>query len=137
MNPVVDTERDPAHKIATQHRLIESLLAGLRAAVAGGDAARAARSLAGLQRAFRAHFLLEEQHYFPLTREANPGVEPELQRLVEEHRAMLSAIERISGQLEEGAHDGASRALGSLESTLHRHEKAELLLLATPEAHPN
>jgi hemerythrin superfamily protein len=126
---VTNAEKDPAHKIATQHRLIKTLLRGLRSAIADGDASRAKRSLAGLQRALKAHFLLEEQHYFPRTREARPELETELRKLAEEHGEMLSSIAWLSSQLEEG--DRTRQALGSFESAFLRHEKNERELLET------
>lgn len=126
---MTNAERSPAHKIATQHRLIKTLLRGLRSAIAEDDADRAKRSLAGLQRALKAHFLLEEQHYFPRTREARPELETELRALTEQHGDMLSRIARLSTQIEEG--EGVTPALGSFESTFLRHEQTERDLLGT------
>lgn len=120
---MTNADNDPAHRIATQHRLIKTLLRGLRSAIADGDTPRTKRSLAGLQRALKAHFRLEEQHYFPRTREARPELETELRTLVEEHADMLSRVAHISTELEGG--DGASQVLDSFESTFLRHEKTE------------
>jgi hemerythrin superfamily protein len=126
---VANAENDPAHKIATQHRLIKTLLRGLRSAIADGDASRTKRSLAGLQRALKAHFLLEEEHYFPRTRETRPELETQLRNLAEEHGDMLSSVARISRQLEED--DGIRPDLGPFESIFVRHEKIERDLFGT------
>lgn len=116
---------DVAQRVASQHRIIESLMKGVRGAIAEGDLPRAKGRLVGLKRALDAHFVLEEDHYFPVTRKARPDLGADLEQLAEEHGAMRSALERISGHLDERAWDEAERAVAALDSSFRRHEEFE------------
>lgn len=118
-------ERSSARKVATQHHLIESLLRGLRAAVDDRDAERARARRTSVARALDAHFVLEEEHYFPSLREVRPELGSELASLVEEHAAMRGLAETLAAQVEAGDWAPATETAASLERTFHRHEKTE------------
>ena len=117
--------KSSAQKIATQHRLIESLFGGLGSALAARDAVHAQPRIAGLGRALDAHFVLEEGHYFPRLRDARPDCGPDLDRLVEEHLAMRSQVEDVSSCLDRGDWDAAAGTLAALRSLFERHEAFE------------
>jgi hypothetical protein len=122
---------DVAHRVASQHRIIEWRMKGVRAAIAEGDLPQAKGRLAGLKRMLEAHFVLEENHYFPVARKARPGLGADLQRLAEEHGDIRSALERVSGHLEERAWDEARRAVAALDSSFRRHEEFESKVLCS------
>jgi hemerythrin superfamily protein len=122
--------KDSANKIATQHRLIGSLFAGLARALSARDRALSARRTASLRRVLEAHFVLEEQHYFPRLRAERPDRASDLDRLVEEHVDMRSLAEAILAEFDQDEHQRAewqeaARVLNALHSLFERHEAAE------------
>ena len=118
-------ERTASDKVGTQHKLIESLLRGMREALAGDDAARAAARVKSLHRALMAHFRLEEDHYFPVLESERPQLRPELEVLRGEHAEMRAVLEEIAGALADGAQERAADAGRALECAFHTHEARE------------
>lgn len=118
-----------AHRVEGQHRIIEALVKGVRGAIEAGDLPRATGRLVGLTRALDAHFVLEESHYFPVTRKAHPDLGADLERLVEQHREIRSSLERIADHLDARAWEEAGRAVAALDSSFRSHEDIEAKLL--------
>lgn len=123
-------ERSSRDKVATQHQLIESLLRGLATAVASRDAERAGTRHASLSRALDAHFVLEEEHYFPRLREKRPDLAAALDALAEEHAEMRRMLAELTDALGAGAWDEAARGATALERCFHGHEETERGVLA-------
>jgi hemerythrin superfamily protein len=117
--------KNVGRKIATQHRLLKSLFEGLGTALSAHDDDSAQRRTAGLRRALDAHFLLEEEHYFPRVRDEQPDRETDLQRLVEDHLTMRSCVEQVSAQLDRAEWEAAARTFNDLRARFQRHEASE------------
>ena len=113
------------HKVATQHRLIESLLKELARAVSDGDGARSRSRLASLRRALEAHFALEEDHYFPALREARPDLDADLRALEEQHGQLRADLDRIAAGVDEPTLEPVRSALGAFDACFRRHEETE------------
>ena len=118
-------QKSSAHKIATQHRLIESLFVGLGSTLSVRDEVLARRRSAGLRRALDAHFVLEEDHYFPRLCDARPDRAPDLERLIEEHVTMRSHADDVSAHLDRGDWGAAVGTFDALRSLFKQHEARE------------
>lgn len=127
---MADAERSSGDKVSTQHRILDTLLRSARKAAGAGDAAAATRKLAGLGRALDAHFVLEEEHYFPTIRRARPDLAEALDTLTEEHVDMRRSLGEIAERLEARAFEDATRTLADLDAALRGHEKTEEELLS-------
>jgi hemerythrin superfamily protein len=125
------TERSSADKIATQHRLIGSLFDGLARALSARDGGRAERKIVGLRRVLDAHFLLEEEHYFPGVRDQRPERASDLDRLVEEHVSMRKRAEEILARLDQAEWQPATESFDALRSLFEDHEASERQLVGS------
>jgi len=140
-------EKTSAHKIATQHQLIGSLFAGLARALSARNGGTAQRKIVGLRRVLDAHFLLEEEHYFPDMRDQRPDRAADLDRLVEEHVSMRKRAEEILARLGQAKSESewetgsesesetdwetAAVAFDSLRSLFEDHEASERQLVGS------
>jgi hemerythrin superfamily protein len=120
-----------ADKVATQHRLIESLFRGFDSALSSGDGEAVHARLGGLAEALKAHFTLEEDHYFPARRKASPEAAEGLDELTREHTQMLGALETITRQLEADAPGRAADTFRGLVAHFSEHEDREQQLLGS------
>ena len=118
-------EKTSAHKIATQHQLIGSLFAGLARALSARNGGTAQRKIVGLRRVLDAHFLLEEEHYFPAMRAQQPNRASDLDRLVEEHVSMRKHATEILARLDHAEWEQAAGAFNALRSLFQNHEASE------------
>lgn len=124
-------QKSPAHKIATQHRLIGSLFDGLARALSARDSGTAQRKIVSLRRVLDAHFLLEEEHYFPDMRDQRPDRASDLDQLVEEHVSMRKRAKEILAHLDQAKWEGASGAFDALRSLFDDHEASERHLVGS------
>lgn len=120
-----------AAKVAVQHRLIESLFRGFDSALSSGDREAVRARLGGLGDALKAHFTLEEDHYFPARREASPETAEGLEELAREHTQMRGSLETITRQLEADAPGRAADTFRSLVARFAEHESREQALLGS------
>jgi hypothetical protein len=120
-------------KIETQHQLLNSQLWGALRAAEGGLAVEAADRVNRLARTLELHLTLEEKHYFPERRAAQPDLADEIDRLIKEHgefrRSLSEAVEKVS----EGDVSGVSEILEGFAATFHQHERREHDLTANSE----
>ena len=125
----MDEPRSVAIKIATQHRLIDSLIGNLAAALDNGALAEAEDRGLRLMRAIEAHFTLEEDHYFPRAEAARAELADKVQALRAEHVVLGRGLDQTVQHISDGAIDQARAAFADFHSAFLRHEREELALL--------
>ena len=125
----MDEPRSVAIKIATQHRLIDSLIGNLAAALDNGALAEAEDRGLRLMRAIEAHFTLEEDHYFPRAEAARAELADKLQVLRAEHVVLGRGLDQTVQHISDGTIDQARAAFADFNSAFLRHEREELALL--------
>ena len=84
--------RRTARLIGGQHERLAPIFAELNAAVASGGTREAETAAYRLEGAMRAHFLLEEQIFFPALRGLYPDREPELRMLIKDHERLCAQL---------------------------------------------
>jgi len=125
----MDEPRSAAKKIATQHRLIDSLVRNLEGALANGVVAEAENRVQRLIHAIEAHFTLEEDHYFPRAEAERPELADEVRALRAEHVALARGLEQTAQHIDDGAVDAARATFRDFLEMLVQHEREELALL--------
>ena len=125
----MDEPRSVASNVATQHRLIDSQLEKVAAALDNSDLADAEVRVPRLLRAVEAHFTLEEDHYFPRAEAARAELADKLRALRAEHMEMRRGLELTAQHVRDGATDQARSAFVELRTLFVRHEREELALL--------
>jgi hypothetical protein len=125
----MDEPRSVTSKIAIQHRLIDSLIGNLSAALDRGDLAEAEERGLRLVRAVEAHFTLEEDHYFPRAEAARVDLADKVRALRADHAELNGGLDRTLQHISEGAIDQASAEFADFHSALLAHEREELALL--------
>ena len=121
--------RRTARLIGGQHERLAPIFSELSAAVARGGTREAETAAFRLEGAMRAHFLLEEQIFFPALQGLYPDRKSELEVLVKDHehlRALLRAlIDRIlASQLQL-----AEKAIADCSAALLEHEAREAVFV--------
>jgi hemerythrin superfamily protein len=125
----MDEPRSAAKKIATQHRLIDSLVRNLEGALANGVLAEAEDRVQRLIHAIEAHFTLEEDYYFPRAEAERAELADKVRALRAEHVVLGRRLEQTAQHIGDGAVDAARATFGDFHEMFVRHEREELALL--------
>ena len=120
-------------KVDTQHQLLNTQLSGALRAVDGDLQAGAADRVERLARSLELHLTLEEEHYFPELRAAQPGLADEIDRLVKEHAEFRRNMREAIAKAREGDAGGASTVLKDFAAAFHQHEERDHILNETEE----
>ena len=115
-------------KVDTQHQLLNTQLSGALRALDGDLQAGAADRVERLARSLELHLTLEEEHYFPERRAAQPDLADEIDRLVKEHTEFRSNLSKAVAKVREGDAGGASKILKAFAAAFYRHEEREHIL---------
>jgi len=126
-------ERTLEDKIETQHQLLNAQLSGALRAAEEGLAVDAVDRVNRLARTLELHLTLEEKHYFPERRAAQPDLADEIDRLIEEHGEFRRFLSEAIVKVSEGDASGASEILIGFAAIFHQHERREHDLNANPE----
>jgi CRISPR/Cas system CSM-associated protein Csm2 small subunit len=126
-------ERTVEDKIETQHQLLNAQLSGALRAAEEGLAVDAVDRVNRLARTLELHLTLEEKHYFPERRAAQPDLADEIDRLIEEHGEFRRFLSEAIAKVSEGDASGASEILKDFAEIFHQHERREHDLSANPE----
>ena len=117
-----------------EHVRLEALLDGVAAACAAGDAGGARIACDRLAKGLEAHLDGEESLYFPPISALRPDRRGALERLLEGHREIREALDRLQGRLAERDLADGERALAVLAQHLADHEADEEAFLDALDA---
>jgi len=112
-------------RIANQHARLAELWQQLLSAVDGGELETTHLAFRELRDGLIAHFDLEERIQIPALHGSNPGLQPALRRIVEEHTRFREALEGLTEHVEAGAFDVLRTAVARLHEGLSEHETFE------------
>jgi hypothetical protein len=117
-----------------EHARLEALLRAVAAACAAGGAGDAQTACDRLGVGLEAHLDREESLYFPPISALRPDRRGALERLLEDHREIRSALARLQGRLAERDLADGERALAVLARRLADHEADEEAFLDALDA---
>jgi hypothetical protein len=117
--------------ISAQHRQLDDFYAWLVAALDAGEAPAVFSAFRRFSDALEAHFALEDGLYFPALRGLRPALEPELEALGEDHRALRERLAGLARLVEASPCEACRRPLERLAGDLAEHEGREEGLLAS------
>ncbi len=129
--------RQTARLVAAQHERLAPIFAELNTALASGGTREAETAAFRLEGAMRAHFLLEEQIFFPALQGLYPDREPELRMLIKEHESFRAQLRALIDQILASQLDLAAKSLADCSAALLKHEaREELFVKALAEGEP-
>ncbi len=114
-----------ARRISAQHRQLDALYAALVDALQSGAQEQAREDFLRLREALLAHFEVEERTEFPALHGLDPGTEPELDTLIDQHETFRSELRALADCFAAGDVDQAARRLDGLGDRLGEHERNE------------
>jgi hemerythrin-like domain-containing protein len=132
----VKEQRGTADKVQTQHQLLKSQLSGALRAAEDEQGPEAAGRVERLARSLELHLRLEEEHYFPQARAAQPLLGDGIDELVLEHTELRRILREAVELLSRGDMKAGSAALGRYETIFRDHEQREFDLLEDRSANP-
>jgi hypothetical protein len=112
-------------RIATAHRHLDALFVRTLSALRRGEVGPAARDLDGLCEALEAHFLQEENLYYPPIVSLRPDTKVALEAAIHAHAEFRTSLRTIAELLAQGHHAEAVRAFDAFTAAFARHEVAE------------
>ena len=124
--------RSVADKVQTQHQLLKSQLSGALRALEGGQGADMADRVEHLARSLELHLTLEEEHYFPQARAAQPQLADALDELLLEHTELRSSLREAGELLAQGDVKAGGAMLKRYATMFRGHERREYDLLEKP-----
>jgi hypothetical protein len=139
-----DSEPDLRHRIRRtarliggQHERLAPIFAELESAVASGGTREAETAAFRLEGAMRAHFLLEEQIFFPALQSLYPDREPELRVLVKDHERLRAQLRTLIDRILAAELQLAAKSIADCSATLLEHEaREEIFVKALAEDKP-
>ncbi len=114
-----------ARLIGGQHERLGPIFAELNTAVASGDTREAETAAFRLEGAMRAHFLLEEQIFFPALQSLFPDRIPELMALVNEHGHLRALLRSLIDRILASQFQLAAKSIADCSAALLEHEARE------------
>ncbi len=129
--------RRTARLVGGQHERLAPIFAELNTAVARGDTREAETAAFRLEGAMRAHFLLEEQIFFPALQGLYPDREPELRMLMEDHELLRAQLRALIDRILASQLQLAAKSIADCSAALRKHEaREELFVKALAEGKP-
>ena len=129
--------RRTALLVGGQHERLAPIFAELNAAVASGDTREAETAAFRLEGAMWAHFLLEEQIFFPAFQGLYPDREPELRMLMKDHERLRAELRALIDQILASQLQLAAKSITACLAALLVHEaREELFVKALAEGEP-
>lgn len=108
-----------------EHSLLDGLVEDLTRALDAHRHQGALEAADALCDALFAHFLLEEDVYFPLLLRASPDHARSVQSARSGHQRIREQLEELRSALERGEPEAARRALGPVLDLFRQHEEQE------------
>ena len=129
--------RRTARLVGGQHERLAPIFAELNTAVASGDTREAETAAFRLEGAMRAHFLLEEQIFFPAFQGLYPDREPELRMLMKDHERLRAELRALIDLILASKLQLAAKSIAACSAALLEHEaREELFVKALAEGEP-
>lgn len=120
-------------EILEQHRRLDGLLGGVRAALAR-TLPEVGHALAELEEALAAHFEQEDRLYYPPIGSLRPEHRASVQRFASDHRRFLDRLEALADRIRRQAVAEAAREFETFAADFVGHEAGEEALLAALQA---
>ncbi len=121
--------RRTALLVGGQHERLAPIFAELTTAVASGDTREAETAAFRLEGAMRAHFLLEEQIFFPTFQGLYPDRELELSMLMKDHERLRAELRALIDQIHASQLQLAAKSIAACSAALLEHEAREKLFV--------
>lgn len=118
-----------SRRIPSQHRQLDQLYGTLSDTLDHGSPQAARTAFAHFADACRAHFAMEDAIYFPALHGLRPDLDRDLTELVEEHRELVSTLERLGDLFEDERPAEAEGELDRFVTRLQAHEGREERIL--------
>jgi hypothetical protein len=129
--------RRTARLVGGQHERLAPIFAELESAVASGGTREAETAAFRLEGAMRAHFLLEEQIFFPALQSLYPDREPELRVLVKDHERLRAQLRTLIDRILAAELQLAAKSIADCSAALLEHEaREEVFVKALAEDKP-
>ena len=120
--------------IAAEHRKLDTLCEGMRAALRSGDEAQVRDAFARLRRSVEAHFDQEDRLYYPAIRALKPERKELLYGFVEAHAQFRGRFGEIASGFESDDLEHVRRGFEAFADAFAHHEVHEEELLQSLEA---
>ena len=129
--------RRTARLVGGQYERLAPIFAELNTAVASGNTREAETAAFRLEGAMRAHFLLEEQIFFPALQGLYPDREPELRMLMKDHEHLRAQLRALIDRILASQLQLAAKSIADCSATLCEHEaREEIFVKALAEGEP-
>ncbi len=129
--------RRTALLVGGQHERFAPIFVELNTAVASGDTRAAETAAFRLEGAMQAHFLLEEQIFFPALLGLFPDREPQLRMLMKDHERLRAELRALIDQILASQLQLAAKSVAACSAALLEHEACEeLFVKALAEGEP-
>jgi hemerythrin len=112
-------------RIAAQHAKLGELCVALIDAVADDHVACVRAALATLREGLLAHFDVEERVQIPALHGSNPSLEPQLQRIIDQHTRFRSDLQIFTRAMQTGDLKALREPLALFVAALAKHEAQE------------
>lgn len=112
-------------RISAQHRQLEAFYHLVVQALRRDDSSEARESFMRFRTALQAHFEVEERTEFPALHGLDPGTEPELDALIEEHESFRRDLVTLAERFRDEDLSRSARLLDDLARRLGEHEQRE------------
>lgn len=129
--------RRTALLVGGQRERLAPIFVELNTAVASGDTRAAETAAFRLEGAMQAHFLLEEQIFFPALQGLYPDRAPELRMLMKDHGRLRAELRALIDQILASQLQLAAKSIAACSAALLEHEaREELFVKPLAESEP-
>ena len=129
--------RRTARLVGGQYERFAPIFAELNDAIASGDTREAETAAFRLEGAMQAHFLLEEQMFFPALQGLYTDREPELSALVKDHEHLRAQLRALVDRILACQLQLAAKSVADCSAALLEHEAREgIFVKALAESEP-